>query len=161
MQTDDLVNVMVPRRYLSQVYGLIARLDGGESHPSASGGNAEPGTLSRNGVEGVSANSDEWTPSRLRRAVKESSPALLAIFSTLADRPGQWLSMPDLAAAIGPNADWNTVAGTLGAFGRRLKSRYGLETFPFENRHDHALHGRVCRMSEETARLIKQFVGEQ
>jgi hypothetical protein len=163
MQIDDLVNVMVPRRYLSQVYGLIARLDDGGAQPSSSDGSPAPAGASAGGANGAGASatvSDEWTPSRLRRAVRESSPALREIFMALADKPGQWLSMPDLAAAIGPTADWKTVAGTLGAFGRRLKSRYGLEKAPFENRHDHALGGRVCSMSHETAKLIKQFLAE-
>jgi len=49
------------------------------------------------------------------------------------------------------------VAGTLGAFGRRVRSRYGLQSWPFESRFDYELRGRVCRMNDETARLIKRF----
>ncbi len=92
--------------------------------------------------------------------VQESSPALLAILGALADSPGEWLTMGDLAKPIGPKADWNTVAGTLGAFGRRLKSRYGLESWPFENRLDHAKGTRECRMSKETARAVKKLISE-
>ena len=55
-----------------------------------------------------------------------------------------------------PDADWKTVAGTLGAFGRRVASRYGLETLPFERRYDHDAHGKVHRMSSEMAAQILQ-----
>lgn len=66
-----------------------------------------------------------------------------------------------MAKGIGPDADWNTVAGTLGAFGRRLKTRSALESWPFDNRIDHEVGGRVCRMSEETAKPIKRFIAER
>lgn len=160
MQTDDLVNVLVPRRHLSQVYGFIARLETGEGQSPTSGPTTAV-TTTANGAGASTVDSDEWTPSRLRRMVDESSPALLEILRALANRPGDWLPMSELAKGIGPEADWNTVAGTLGAFGRRVKSRYGLESWPFDNRFDHEIDGRVCRMSEETARLIKRFIAER
>lgn len=150
MQSDELVSVMVPRRFLAQVYGFIASLETGD---------AAVGPTSKGNAE-AEARDMEWTPARLQRMVRESSPALLAILGALADNPGEWLTMNDLAKPIGPKADWNTVAGTLGAFGRRLKSRYGLENFPFENRLDHSKGTRECRMSKETARLVKKLIAE-
>ena len=161
MHTDDLVQVLVPRRYLSQVYGFISRLDGEvKSHSSdveVLGVPAmEPGDTGASEVNG-----DEWTQSRLRRMVEESPPAVLSILAALAEKPGEWLSTKDLAASIGTDADWKTVAGTLGAFARRLTSRYGLEKFPFENRYDHAAKGRLCRMSDEMARTIQRLIAER
>jgi hypothetical protein len=95
--------------------------------------------------------------------VEQSPPAMADILDALAERPGEWLSMEELATAIKnkPDANWNTVAGTLGAFGRRVKNRYGIESWPFENRYDHEIRGRVCRMSEEVARHIKQFLADR
>ena len=166
MNTEDLVNVLVPRRHLSQVYGFIASLEGAEgtARPVTDQGEASEAELTASTA--VSSNGlslDEWTPSRLRKMVDQSPPAMLDILSTLADHPGKWLSMQDLAASIKdkPDANWNTVAGTLGAFGRRVKNRYGIESWPFENRYDHEIRGRVCRMSEDIARLIKQFLVER
>ena len=142
MPNDELVSVMVPKRHLAKVYGLIAKLDGGEAEqPSPSHGNA-----------------DEWTPSRIRTAVDQSPPAMRDILRALAERAGEWLTTHDLAQVIqgNPNADWKTVAGTLGAFGRRVSSRYGLETLPFEGKYDHGEGCRVHRMSADMARLVLQ-----
>lgn len=167
MSTDDLVNVLVPRRYLSQVYGFIARLEASSGAATAPREQAEPVTESTppHGPVATSngLNTDEWTPSRLRKMVDQSPPAMVDILSALASRPGEWLSMEHLASSIKhkPDADWNTVAGTLGAFGRRVKNRYGLESWPFESRYDHEVGGRVCRMSDDVARLIKQFIAER
>ncbi|KAA0215765.1 MAG: hypothetical protein DYG94_06365 [Leptolyngbya sp. PLA3] len=166
MSNEELVNVLVPRRHLSQVYGFIAQL---EAAGTARGGTTASGEAAKaevtetgNGANNA-LNLDEWTPSRLRKMVEQSPPAMADILEALADRPCEWLSMEDLAAAIKnkPDADWNTVAGTLGAFGRRVKNRYGIESWPFENRYDHEIRGRVCRMSEDMARLIKQFLAER
>ena len=157
MATDDLVKVLVPRRHLSQVYGFIARLEASEmgSAPRVPIVTADDHTQS-SGSDG-----DEWTQSRLRRMVHESPPAMVKILEALAAKPGQWLSTADLAAAISPEANWQTVAGTLGAAGRRVASRYGLDSFPFENRFDHAARARRCRMSDETARAINQLIAER
>jgi hypothetical protein len=113
--------------------------------------------------DGSPTSINEWTPSRLRRMVEESPRAMIDILRALADRPGTWLTIDELAKSIRhkPDADWNTVAGTLGAFGRRVKNRYGLESWPFENRFDHEVGGRVCRMTDDTARLIKRFIVER
>jgi len=158
--TDDLVNVPVPRQYLSQVYGFIARLDAGEGEVVS----AESVHLTTKEVNGPGASTvdvDAWTPSRLRRMVDDSPPAMLQILKALAERSGESLTIGELAKAIRPDADWNTVAGTLGAFGRRVRNRYGLESWPFESRYDYEVGGRVCRMSEEIARQIKRFIVER
>lgn len=160
MATDELVNVPVPRRHLSQVYGFIAGLEGIESPVPAMSGIAEVSSPSASRGGGATESNDEWTQSRLRRMVSESPPAMLKILRTLSERPGEWLTMNELAKCIRPDADWKTVGGTLGAFGRRVRNRYGLESWPFESRFDHEVSGMVSRMSDEIARLIKRFIAE-
>jgi hypothetical protein len=144
--SDDLVTVPVPRKYLSRVYGLIAELDGGvvtATIPSAPVPSpSEPPD-------------DEWTPSRIRKMVQQSDAPMRGFLKALASHPGEWLSTEKLAQAIGDDKDWNTVAGMLGAFGRRLKSRYHLETKPFERRYEHGV-GKVYRMSKEMAQQVLQ-----
>jgi len=149
MSNEELVSVMVPKMHLAKVYGLIAKLDGGEAEQPA----AEPKPSTN-----PAPNADEWTPSRIRTAVEQSPPAMRDILRALADRAGEWLTTHDLAQAIqgNPNADWKTVAGTLGAFGRRVSSRYGLETLPFEGKRDHGERCRVHRMSTDMARQVLQ-----
>lgn len=146
MAMEDLVNVLVPRKHLSQVYGLIAQLEGATSSPTA--------TLDEQPTN--SGATDEWTPSRLRTMVEDSGPAMRDLLRAMAARPGEWLSTRDLAAALKnkPEADWNTIAGTLGAFGRRVKSRYGLETWPFHYKRDHEHHCWIYSMSPEVAKPV-------
>jgi hypothetical protein len=143
----DLVNVAVPREYLTQVYRLIAELD--HRHPD---GSSSIGTAS---VPSDLPNL-EWTPARIRKMVDQSDDTMRDILKALATHPGEWLSIETLAQAIkGKDADWNTVAGALGAFGRRLKSRYGLESKPYERRYEHGV-GKVLQMSREMAQQVLQ-----
>jgi hypothetical protein len=110
--------------------------------------------IRRNARSGAPA--DEWTPSRIRKMVEQSPPAMRDILTALASHPGEWMTSETLAKAIrGKDADWNTVAGTLGAFGRRLKSRYGMDSHPYEGRHEHGV-GKVLRMSSQMAQQILQ-----
>ena len=149
MSNEELIAVMVPKKHLSKVYGFIAKLEQGEPADVR-----EPADQVPAGAE----TADEWTPSRIRKMVQQSPPAMRDILRALAENAGNWMTTADLAEAIqnNPDANWKTVAGTLGAFGRRVASRYGLETLPFERRYDHDAHGKVHRMSSEMAAQILQ-----
>jgi hypothetical protein len=137
---------MVPRSLVTRVYGFIAQLEDGLL-PSNS----------KDTAKDVGFN-EEWTPARIRRAVEESPPAMRDILQALADRPGEPLTTHQLAQAIqgNANADWKTVAGTLGAFSRRVSNRYGLESLPFKSTWDHAEGCSVHRMAPEMASSILQ-----
>jgi len=93
--------------------------------------------------------------------VHGASPGLLSILKALSDQPESWLSTGDLAVAMGKTREESKkVGGTLSAFWRRIKGRYKLNSFPFERRDDNP--ERVdYRMDAETARLVKQFIGER
>lgn len=140
---DELINVAVPRRHLARVYGLIAELDSGEA----------AGTPISLAPTPTDDRFEEWTPARIRRMVEESDTAMRAILTMLASHADEWLTTTKLAEAIGGSADWNTVAGTLGAFGRRRKSRYGLGTMPYERRREPGV-GKVLRMPKEIAQHV-------
>jgi hypothetical protein len=149
MTSDELVSVMVPREHLAAVYGFVATLD-------QKGSPARQSRQDNGHSAEHSAVPDEWTPSRIRRAVQESPPAMQHILRALAEHPGEWLSTRQFADAIqdNPDADWKTVAGTLGAFGRRVRSRYGLQSLPYEHRYDHTAKCQAHRMSAEVAREV-------
>jgi len=153
--SEELVNVLVPRRHLSRVYALIGELEG-----AGSGTTPSPPSASGTAVAPANGTNDEWTPSRLRKMVDQSPPAMKNILKALADRPGEWLSTQELAKAIvdNPNADWMTVAGTIGAFGRRFRNRYGIDSPPFEKRYDHDVGGKVYRMSTDIAGQILDYL---
>jgi hypothetical protein len=156
MTTEELVAVMVPRKHLSRVYGLIAKLDVGD----------ESATVlipSKPNANGNARSSDEWTPSRLRKMLQQSPPAMKDLLRAMAEHPDEWLTTEQLAQEIqnNPAADWKTVAGTMGAFGRRIKNRYGLDTLPFEKRYDHDAQSKVYCMSCEIAGLVLQSLNEK
>ncbi len=140
---DELVSVMVPRRHLARVYGLIATLDGGED---ASEQKAPQTSGSGPALDG--ANDKGWSRDRIRKLVRASSPAQRAVMRALARRPDEWLTMKELANAIRPGSSWRTIGGTLGSLGNRVG------TPPWENRYDYKVRGRVCRMSGEIARQV-------
>lgn len=140
----DLVNVAVPRIHLSKVYGFIAHLEG---KPVASEA-PEPEAWQAEAAADL-----EWTPARIRTMVDQSDKAMRSVLKALASRPGEWLSTEVLAEAVSGSANSNTIAGTLGAFGRRCKSRYGLETKPYERKYEHGV-GKVYRMSKQIAQQV-------
>ena len=142
----DLVNVAVPRQHLSRVYGLIAQLEGKIITVEAPDVDDSPSP---------SLATDEWTPARIRKMVEQSEAPMRSVLNALASQPGAWLSTQVLAEAVGGAADWNTIAGMFGAFGRRCKSRYGLETKPYDRRNEHGV-GKVYRMSKEIAQQVLQ-----
>ena len=153
MTADELVPVMVPRRHLSHVYGFIAKLDEGGLAPTA---------VLLPHANGQEASADDWTPSRLRKMLQQSPPAMKDILRAMAKQPDKWLTTKQLAEAIqnNPDADAMTVAGTLGAFGRRLKSRYGIDSFPFEKRYDHEAMSKAYCMSAAIGSQVLQMLQE-
>lgn len=156
MSDNDLVSVMVPKRHLAKVYGFIASLDDAPADrtPTPSTG------VSTNGS--ADTENDEWTISHLRKMLRQSPPAMRDILVAMAQNAGNWMATRELAEEIQnkPNADWKTVAGTMGAFGRRVKNRYGMESFPFERRYDHEARSKAYRMSEEMAAQVLELANE-
>ena len=144
MSENELVAVMVPKRHLSKVYGFIAQLD--SNSPEAGNSPAEAPTDA----------ASDWTSARVRRMVQESQQAMRDVLQAMAEKAGTWVSVPELASAISnnPKADWNTIAGAMGAFGRRVKNRYGIDKKPFERRYDHTTHGKMFRMSKDIASQV-------
>ena len=151
---DEMVSVMVPRRLVTQVYGLISRLDAGLPVEDAAMVPIAPATSGDS--------TSDWTDKLLCRMVEESPPAMRDILGLLASRPGESLGAEDLAKSIKGNkhANWNTIAGTLGAFGRRVKNRYESDQWPFTAKYEHAHDGVRYRMTAAMATRIKKILAE-
>lgn len=131
-QNEDWVAISVPKSIAPAVYALVAE------RMSADVSESSPATSPR---------SNSWTEHELNRLIDESPPAMKAILETLAQNPDTWLDSESLAKALRtrathyggenkPDANWQTVAGTLGAYGRRVKSRYGKEEWFHQVRSD-------------------------
>jgi len=153
--SDEYVTVPVPKGAMPKVIAAIDEyLNGDNLEASENPSRARPAT----GPRGAG-----WTPQAIDRMVEESSPAAKAILELLASRPDEWLRSADQAEALrtrqsafggidNKDANWNTVAGTVGALARRVASRYKLE-LPIEFREDS--QGRwLRRMSPELATLV-------
>jgi hypothetical protein len=152
MLNDDLVNVLVPRSMVTGVYRYIASQTlVAPEEPTSLTESAEPGSERAHILA-------EWTPDITTRMVRESPRAMKDILGVLAENAGKELSTGDLAKSIKhkPDADSNTVAGTLGAFGRRVANRYDKNVLPFEGRWDHEKHYKMHKMPAEIAQVVLQ-----
>lgn len=142
--TDEFVSIPVPRGYVTQVYGFIASLESGgrETQVEASSASAAA-TLS-----------ESWPEDLIIRQYRESPDSMKKFQQYLAQHAGQDFSSTEIAEAIGAEYGWNSIAGALGAYGRRVKNRYKRSTFPFNQHWDHE-HGEMRHgMTPEVAEII-------
>ena len=137
---DDLVSVPVPTRHLGRVYAFIASLEGVTFDPK------EP-----------SLSTEEWDESLVRRMYEDSPTTVKRMLHALADQPETELTTTDLARVMKPDATWNSVAGALGAFGRRVRNRYRRSTWPFEMRWDDHEARAYYKMSPTVSGIIKSY----
>jgi len=77
-----------------------------------------------------------WDRPTVQRAYRESADRMRDLLKYLAWNPNREVSAPELADAIEAKYGWNTVAGMLGAFGRRSVNRYGRDQPMWEYRFD-------------------------
>ena len=109
---DDLVQVMVPRRFLVDVYALIAKLQAEE----------EPNVEPQDAPE-----PEGWTPEVLRRFYEASATNMVRALNHLAKNPDQWIPGPDLSEAIDPEGEGRALPGTFSGASRHAENRYGLD----------------------------------
>jgi hypothetical protein len=96
-----------------------------------------------------------WERSTVRRAYRESGDNMRRLLDFMANSPGREISSYELADSIEARYGWNTVAGMLGAFGRRSANRYGLDQPMWALRYD--ADGRVLlTMPSDTAEALRE-----
>jgi hypothetical protein len=143
---DEFVNIPVPRQYVTQVYGFIASLESG-------GGESRVETSPSSDVAAATL-SESWPEDLIIRQYRESPESMKKFQQYLAEHAGQDFSSTEIAEAIGAEHGWNSIAGALGAYGRRVKNRYKRSTFPFNQNWDHE-HGEMRHgMTPEVAEII-------
>jgi len=121
------VLMAVPAELVPAVTAFLEGQNSGRSssdHSAASGGEGEEGF-----VHG-------WNRDLVQRAYRESADQMRRLLRFLGDQPNVEVSSYELADAIGARFGWNTVAGMLGAFGRRSVNRYGRDEPMWEYRFD-------------------------
>lgn len=99
-------------------------------------GQLPAGLPGRGSEEGEAGFVHGWKREVVQRAYRESADQMRSLLDFLASRPNEEVSSYELADAIGARFGWNTVAGMLGAFGRRSANRYGRDQPMWEYRHD-------------------------
>jgi hypothetical protein len=142
MTNDEFIQVPVPRQYVTKVYELVARLDAdGTPEAEASGrDDREDGVL---------------TQALVWRIYRESEDPHKRLLEFLADHPDQWLSSQAVADGLGLEHGRRSLAGSLGAFGRRAEHRYSGQK-PFESLWDGETYQSRLRMSQEVAAWIEE-----
>jgi hypothetical protein len=107
---------------------------------------------------GKDQNGATWTPDLLERMYLESPKPIQQLLVTLAKRAGTVHTDEELAEAVGRSR--TQLAGVLGAYGRRVKNRYGMEQWPFETIYDDAagMYSYVIP-DDDTARTLLEVAG--
>jgi hypothetical protein len=150
------VMVAVPAELVPQITELVAQYTG---ETPASDGPPLAVPTKPEALAQEAALIDEWTPQLLRRAYNESSDGMRGIFEYLAEQAGQEVTSTEIAENVDGMKDWNSVAGALGAFGRRAANRYGQKTQPWAWRYD-ADSRVLMKMPAAVAEVIKQVAAE-
>jgi hypothetical protein len=137
--SENMVQILVPEKHVVAIYGYIASLERKEAGDEALV-DATPSELRHNGP----SEDEEWSPKKLRLLYEQSPPATSSeLVEVLKDRK--------------PDANSNTLAGTLGAFGRRVANRYGMESWPFEAYYSHEHYSLVYWMDGWVAEKLRGF----
>lgn len=145
-QTTDLVQILVPRELVMDIYQFVSAHGDSDSH------RASDHDLNGNRIP------DDWSASLVRRMYAESPKHMRAILDTLAARADETVRADELIAVLstsrGDQATSSTLGGTLGAFGRRVRNRYRKTSWPIKRHWDSDAHQMNYRMTSAVAQLL-------
>ncbi|MBK6749678.1 MAG: hypothetical protein IPG67_06625 [Acidobacteria bacterium] len=117
---------MVPAERVMEVYAYLAN-----TPPTAPGGKVDSTSVGETGdiqQHFRLPESRDWPEALLQRAYRESSPAMKAVLDILIEKAGKTVHSYEMIAAISKvrskECNHHTLAGTVGAFGRRVANRY-------------------------------------
>jgi hypothetical protein len=156
-RADEMVEVLVPKKHVLAVYGYIAGLEQGGDDREATESSVSDAPQS----VGPDDN-EEWSPRQLRLLYDQSPPAMVLVLDYLAENPDREVTSGELVEVLkdrkpDPDANSNTLAGTLGAFGRRVANRYGMESWPFDVYYSHEHYSNVYVMYGWVAEKLRSF----
>ncbi len=140
------VLMAIPAQFVPDVAALIAEFDVSSPAVPTAGKDDEPM------ING-------WTEDLVRRAFKESADPMRKVLLFLAEHRGEEVTAIEIADAINAARGWNTVAGMLGAFGRRSVNRYKRPYPMWESRE--GIMSTVYKMPVAVAAVIRAAAAEQ
>lgn len=94
----------------------------------------------------------EWDDALIQRCFRESPLPMQGVLQFLAANPDRTVVAAQIAEAVSRTP--NQLRGVLGAFGNRVKNRYGMDSWPFEAEWSDEAGGVLYRMPEHVARVI-------
>ncbi len=139
----EFIMVPVPRERVQEVYRLLA------FEPTDSAAPPEDGARD---VEVV-----PWSDEEIGKAYRESPERMKRFLDFLASVAGKPVTPEESAEAVGYSR--HQQAGMLGAFGHRVKSRYGRSTWFFEYAWNDLRGARTYSMTEPTAKVLQTLKG--
>lgn len=134
----EFINVPIPAEHVTKVFEFVASLDS-EVEAATPSSREKPAAL---------------TESLVNRMYRESEGAHRRLLEFLASHPDEWLDSQAVADGLGLQFGRKSLAGSLGAFGRRADHRYGGQK-PFESHWDDGEYLVKLRMRPEVAAWIK------
>jgi len=93
----------------------------------------------------------------VRRVYRESDHQFRHLLQLLSDRPDQPLSTEEVAEALRLERGVGSLAGMLGAFGRRSNNRYD-GFWPFERLYNPSAEESELEMPERVATLVRDLI---
>ena len=132
----ELISILVPKQYLQEIYGFISTLGAST-------------TLGAHGEE------IKWPTALIGRQYDESPDIIKRLQKILAAQPGKKFYTSELAVKLKAPKGSKSVAGALGAYGRRVLNRYKMTTWPIATAWDHEKREQTFWMEPNVAAVIK------
>ena len=151
---EDIVMVPVPRKYLEVVYRAMGEAGVQQDQPE---------TAKNTPAASENSGDSDWSPEELIRAYRESPPPMRTVLNRLAENAGEAVTGSELVEEVYGDEDsrgYRKLPGALGAFGRRVKNRYGKSSWPFTSRWDYGEKEMHYEMDKWSAEHIKKAISE-
>ena len=155
MQSESgFVMVPVPAERVLEIYELLGRPEG--SGVGGQGANT-PSRLQRGRVRDQGLSGPDVDRDLVIRMYTESlNQQHRRLIEYLADNAGEWIRTKDIAEALALKKGTRSLAGMLGAFGRRASHRYD-SRWPFAAKRNLEDRGWMLRMDTDVAAVIKEI----
>lgn len=142
LQDEEFLYFPVPRRWAPDMYSWIAQREQVESRTPTAPTATQP-----------EAEAPVDLPVLIERMYRDSQPAHQKLMTFLAAHPDEWFYTSELADALELPHGNKSLAGMLGAFGRRAAHRYGGRT-PWISEWDASRYESRHTMTQEVADVI-------
>lgn len=155
MTSSEYVNVPVPSELVVDVYQFIAQ----RQQALAAGGHLPAAAETAEVPASKVLSGPEVDRALVTRMYQESEPPHRRLMRHLAASSGEWIPTKVVAEELGLPKGGRSLAGSLGAFGRRSVHRYS-GRWPFAERRDPGTRQSQLRMDPDVAKIILEVAKE-